>query len=149
MPPPYSADDYDAHGLLRMPLPFWALLLLQARTWLLFVMAGASRQQGSELLSLFYPDTQRFWIGIALGLPAALALILMGYRQRWPRLWAAWRWLLIFTVTLAFAQQILTFWRGESEQPPVDMLLAVLDTLCLFYLLFNARLIAGFHTLRL
>ncbi len=48
------------------------MLILQARTWLLFVMAGASREQGG-LLALFYPDTQRFWYGMLLGLPAALA----------------------------------------------------------------------------
>lgn len=50
---------YDAHGRLRLPLLFWLVLLLQARTWVLFVIAGASREQGTALLNLFYPDTQR------------------------------------------------------------------------------------------
>ena len=53
----FSPDDYDQHGALRLPLGFWAVLILQARTWLLFVMAGVSREQGESLLALFYPDT--------------------------------------------------------------------------------------------
>ncbi|HGW8131866.1 TPA: DUF2919 family protein, partial [Escherichia coli] len=42
---------YDAHGRLRLPLLFWLVLLLQARTWVLFVIAGASREQGTALLN--------------------------------------------------------------------------------------------------
>ncbi|PLL92095.1 hypothetical protein CWN57_28950, partial [Klebsiella pneumoniae] len=41
--------DFDAHGRLRLPLLFWCVLLLQARTWVLFLMAGASRQQGDAI----------------------------------------------------------------------------------------------------
>ena len=54
---------YDAHGRLRLPLLFWLVLLLQARTWVLFVIAGASREQGTALLNLFYPDHDNFWLG--------------------------------------------------------------------------------------
>ncbi|MBS0976232.1 DUF2919 family protein, partial [Serratia rubidaea] len=85
--PVFSPDDYDSHGVLRLPLWFWGVLILQARTWLLFVMAGASRQQGESMLALFYPDTRSFWYGMALGLPAALAFLLSGRRAQWPRLW--------------------------------------------------------------
>ena len=52
---------YDAHGRLRLPLLFWLVLLLQARTWVLFVIAGASREQGTALLNLFYPDHAYSW----------------------------------------------------------------------------------------
>ena len=49
--PGYLPDEYDARGQLRLPFLFWLILLLQARTWLLLVMAGASRQQGNDLLA--------------------------------------------------------------------------------------------------
>ena len=81
--------DFDAHGRLRLPLLFWCVLLLQARTWVLFLMAGASRQQGDAILNLFYPDHERFWLGLLPGVPAVLAFLLSGYRQRLPRLWLA------------------------------------------------------------
>lgn len=61
--------DYDAQGRLRLPFLFWCVLLLQARTWVLFVMAGASRGQGDTLLNLFYPDHDAFWLGLLPGVP--------------------------------------------------------------------------------
>ena len=68
--------DFDAHGRLRLPFLFWCVLLLQARTWVLFLMAGASRQQGDAILNLFYPDHDRFWLGLLPGVPAVLAFLL-------------------------------------------------------------------------
>ena len=92
--------DFDAHGRLRLPLLFWCVLLLQARTWVLFLMAGASRQQGDAILNLFYPDHDRFWLGLLPGVPAVLAFLLSGYRQRLPRAWRAMRWLLVLSQLL-------------------------------------------------
>lgn len=63
-------------GRLRLPLLFWLVLLLQARTWVLFVIAGASREQGTALLNLFYPDHDNFWLGLIPGIPAVLAFLL-------------------------------------------------------------------------
>ncbi len=48
----YLPDEYDAKGQLRLPFLF-GLILLLARTWILLVMAGASPQQGNDLLGLF------------------------------------------------------------------------------------------------
>lgn len=76
---------YDAHGRLRLPLLFWLVLLLQARTWVLFVIAGASREQGTALLNLFYPDHDNFWLGLIHGIPAVLAFLLSGRRATFPR----------------------------------------------------------------
>nr|VUD28209.1 inner membrane protein YfeZ [Raoultella sp. NCTC 9187] len=81
--------DFDAHGRLRLPFLFWCVLLLQARTWVLFIMAGASRQQGDVLLNLFYPDHDNFWLGLLPGIPAVLAFIVSGQRQRFSPLLAA------------------------------------------------------------
>lgn len=104
--PDYSPDEYDARGKLRLPFLFWPILLLQARTWLLLVMAAASRQQGNDLLALFYPDRQAFWVGLALGLPALAGLLLTGYRTRLPRLWQHWRSL------LALSLLVNLLWQG-------------------------------------
>jgi hypothetical protein len=45
---------------------------------------GASRQQGDVLLNLFYPDHDNFWLGLLPGIPAVLAFIVSGQRQRFP-----------------------------------------------------------------
>lgn len=141
---PFLPDDYDHKGQLRLPLAFWLILLLQARTWVLFVMAGASRQQGSDLLALFYPDSDTFWLGLGLGVPAALGLLLTGYRQRWPRLWHAWRWVLCASLLLSLA---LTLWQSGQEgdfSTPALWLPALFDLLAFCWLLFSARLKACF-----
>jgi hypothetical protein len=85
--------DFDAHGRLRLPFLFWCVLLLQARTWVLFLMAGASRQQGDALLNLFYPDHDNFWLGLLPGVPAVLAFISAGIgsaSRLWPRCAGCW-----------------------------------------------------------
>lgn len=140
----YSPDDYDARGQLRLPLGFWAILLLQARTWVLFVMAGASRQQGTSLLALFYPDTHAFWLGLGLGVPAALGLLLTGYRQRAPKLWQAWRWVLMLTLVAMLALQAFTLWQGDDAVSPLVILFTGFDLLALYWLAFNRRLKACF-----
>lgn len=136
----YLPDDYDAKGQLRLPFLFWPILLLLARTWLLLVMAGASRQQGNDLLGLFYPDRQTFWLGLALGAPALIGLLLTGYRARWPRLWQAWRWVLVLSLAINLAWQGMAFVSGDLLASPWPLLLTLFDGLALLWLLVNARL---------
>ena len=78
--------DYDAQGRVRLPFLFWCVLLLQARTWVLFVMAAASRGQGDTLLNLFYPDHDAFWLGLLPGVPAVVAFLCSGRRHVIPPL---------------------------------------------------------------
>jgi len=140
----FSPDYFDANGLLRLPLWFWVVLLLQARTWLIFVMAGVSRQQGGELLQLIYPDNQAFWRGMALGIPAALALIIAGRRQQWPRLWRYWHGVLIVSVLGALGLQMFTLWQSDSGDDLLGSLLALADACALAALLCSTRLRACF-----
>ncbi|WP_158782577.1 DUF2919 domain-containing protein [Pantoea sp. BAV 3049] len=136
----YSPDDYDARGQLKLPVGFWIILLLQARTWVLFVMAGASKQQGATLLALFYPDTRAFWIGLGLGIPATLGLLLTGYRQRLPRLWQAWHWVLCLALVAIVLLQAIMIWLGDDQYSPLVILVTVFDLLGLAYLTMSRRL---------
>lgn len=136
----YSPDDYDAKGQLRLPFLFWLILLLLARTWILLMMAGASRQQGDMLLELFYPDRQTFWLGLVLGTPALAGLLLTGYRQRWPRLWRGWRRGLILSLLLNLLWQGYTLLRGDALETPWPLLLTLFDALALLWLLSGRRL---------
>ena len=135
----YQPDEYDARGQLRLPFLFWLILLLQARTWLLLVMAGASRQQGNDLLALFYPDRQAFWVGLALGLPALAGLLLTGHRTRLPRLWHAWRSVLALSLLINLLWQGWQFTQGDLLSSPLPLLLTLFDLLALLWLQFNRR----------
>ena len=139
-----SAADFDSQGRLRLPFLFWCLLLLQARTWVLFLMAGASRDQGDVLLNLFYPDHSLFWIGLLPGVPAVLAFLLSGRRHVYPRVW---RWL---RPMLIVAQVILLCWQPWlwlSGEPlsGIGLSLFLLDVFALWWLLTNSRLRACFN----
>lgn len=135
----FIPSDFDAHGRLRLPFLFWCVLLLQARTWVLFIMAGASRQQGDVLLNLFYPDHDNFWLGLLPGIPAVLAFIVSGQRQRFPRLWPLMRWLLVLSQALLLVWQPLLWMSGESPSM-LTIGLLLTDLYAFWWLLASRRL---------
>ncbi|POP42207.1 hypothetical protein CHU32_21420 [Superficieibacter electus] len=136
-------SDYDRNGLLKLPFLFWCVLLLQARTWVLFIMAGASRGQGDALLNLFYPDHDNFWWGLLPGVPAVVTFIFSGRRQRFPRFWSALRWVLILAQLCLLFWQPLLWYFGESVSG-TGLALVVLDVYALIWLMTNRRLRACF-----
>ena len=135
--------DYDAQGRVRLPFIFWCVLLLQARTWVLFVMAAASRGQGDTLLNLFYPDHDAFWLGLLPGVPAVVTFLCSGRRQAIPRLWRALRWLLILAQIALLCWQPVLWWYGEPLTG-IGIALVVADIVALLWLLTNPRLRACF-----
>jgi hypothetical protein len=140
----WEASDYNSRGWLRLPPLFWVVLVLQARTWVLLVLAGASRQQGETLLALFYPDRTAFWLGLLAGIPAALAFLLSGRRHRFVRLWRWWRWVLIVAQLALSLWQLWMLAQGEAETVTALALLIV-DLLALWWLLVSHRLRACFE----
>ena len=113
------------------PLPFllWVILLFQARAWLLLVMAGASRQQGDTLLRLFVPDTSTFFVGLAMGLPALLCMVLSGYRQRFPRVWWVCRYVLLASGALLCSWQLSQWSTVALEASPTLLIMTLFDVL--------------------
>lgn len=139
----FPLSAYDAHGRLKLPFLFWCILLLQARTWVLFVMAAASRQQGDTLLNLFYPDHDNFWLGLLPGVPAVVAFLVSGRRFQLPRFWSLMRWALIVAQTaLLFWQPVL--WLQGEPLSGMGLALVILDGFALWWLLANRRLRACF-----
>ncbi|ELW9441319.1 DUF2919 domain-containing protein [Pluralibacter gergoviae] len=139
--------DYDQHGRLRLPVLFWLILLLQARTWVLFAIAAASRQQGDALLALFYPDSDGFWLGLLPGIPAVMAFFLSGRRQQFPRLWRVLRWLLVAAQALLLVWQPALWLAGEPLSA-TGLLLTIADAFALWWLLADGRLRACFSSVQ-
>lgn len=139
----FHPAHYDSHGHLRLPILFWLVLLLQARTWVLFVIAGASREQGTALLNLFYPDHDNFWQGLLPGIPAVLAFLLSGRRNAFPRIWhMLYALLIVAQVVLLCWQPVL--WFNGSPVNGIGLTLVVMDCVALLWLLTNPRLRACF-----
>ncbi|SEQ82698.1 Protein of unknown function [Rosenbergiella nectarea] len=136
-------EDFDIEGEgIAAPLPFllWAILLYQARAWILLVMAGASRQQGDTLLRLFVPETSTFYVGLVMGLPALICMMLSGYRQRFPRGWRVCRVSVIISGALLCAWQLSQWNREALESSPLLLILTLFDLLTEAALLTMGRL---------
>lgn len=78
----YPIDAYDKHGTLKPSKMLWLALTFSAKAWFVFVMAGASREQGAQILTIFYPYRDSLYIGMAMGLPAILLMWLSGQRYK-------------------------------------------------------------------
>lgn len=139
----FLPSDYDHRGRLRLPFLFWLALLLQARTWVLFVIAAASRQQGDVLLALFYPDRDAFWLDLLPGIPAVVAFLLSGRRQQLPRLWSALRPVLVAAQLFLLLWQPAQWVTGEPLSG-IGLVLVVIDAFALWWLLTDVRLRACF-----
>lgn len=139
----FSPGDFDAQGRLRLPFLFWCVLLLQARTWVLFLMAGASRDQGDTLLNLFYPDHNLFWLGLLPGVPAVLAFLASGRRQVYLRTWRLLRPALVVAQIVLLGWQPWLWLSGEPLSG-IGLSLFLLDIFALWWLLTNRRLRACF-----
>lgn len=106
----YELDDYDAHGYLKPSI--WLILgwIFLARAWVVFIVASASRQEGSTILSIVYPTTQGLYIGLAAGLPAILMPWCVHLRDpKRPWLDKAMQYSPILSIVLALLQIIATF----------------------------------------
>lgn len=140
----FSPADFDSYGRLRLPFLLWCVLLLQARTWVLFVMAGASRGQGEALLTLFYPDHNNFWWGLLPGIPAVLTFLFSGRRHFFPRFWRLLHALLIIAQFALLLWQPLLWLDGDAISG-VGLGLLVADIVALGWLLRNPRCRACFQ----
>ena len=86
----YPEHRYDDHGQLRPPLWFWPIALLLTRSVWLFLMAGVTRESGSAILTLFYPDKLTLYISPLTDVPAMLALLACGGTHRQTHSARAW-----------------------------------------------------------
>lgn len=109
--------------------------------------AGASREQGTALLNLFYPDHDNFWLGLIPGIPAVLAFLLSGRRATFPRTWRVLYFLLLLAQVVLLCWQPWLWLNGESVSG-IGLALVVADIVALIWLLTNRRLRACFNEVK-
>lgn len=132
-------DDFDQHGQLALPLLFWLVMLYQARAWLVFIMAAVSHQS-EPLLTLFISERSALYAGLLFGLPALLTLLFSGYRHRFPRVWASWRYLLWLSGAGIVVWQLSQWNQAAFEASPTLLLFTLFDLLTEGWLVVNRRL---------
>lgn len=77
----YPIEHYDKHGFLKAPIWLWLGWFFLAKAWVVFVVAGVSRESGGKLLELIYPIRETLYIGLAMGFPSILMMWLIGFRH--------------------------------------------------------------------
>ncbi|MDD1784165.1 DUF2919 domain-containing protein [Enterovibrio sp. ZSDZ35] len=119
-----SPDYYDKHGNAKPNLMFWLSCIYLAKSWVVFVIAGVSREQGQTLLSLFYPHHDALYIGLGIGFPAVALMLMAGNIHRYPpfleKIWRKGKGILvgafvcdlILQIKHLIAQQWAFHWSG-------------------------------------
>ncbi|MCG3721580.1 DUF2919 domain-containing protein [Vibrio cincinnatiensis] len=106
----YSFEHYDSHGYLKASLWLWLGWLFLARAWVVFVVAGVSRENGPTILRFIYPDTQMLYLGLVAGIPSLLLMWLIHLRhiKRWyVWIWVGWgRTLTLLTLAVQWLQTL-------------------------------------------
>ncbi len=77
----YSLEQYDKHGFLKAPLWLWLGWLFLAKAWVIFILAGASRENGAQILDIIYPDHALFYLDLGMGLPSLALMWAIGLRS--------------------------------------------------------------------
>ncbi|WP_171360072.1 DUF2919 domain-containing protein [Vibrio pectenicida] len=77
----YSLEQYDKHGFLKAPLWLWLGWLFLAKAWVIFTLAGASRENGGQILDIIYPDHNLFYLDLLMGVPSLVLMWAIGLRS--------------------------------------------------------------------
>lgn len=95
----YNFKYYTDQGDLKSP---WFLLYIQlflARTWIILVFSVISRENGTQLLNLFYPDKMHFYLGLVIGAIPLIIFFIAGRRFK-QKNWAVKCWPYCFILLL-------------------------------------------------
>lgn len=106
----YGIEQYDQHGILKTPIWLWLGWAFLTRAWVVFIVAGASRQEGSQILEYVYPNHTMLYFGLIMGLPIVVGMWLVGLRKadsdRVNRCVGYLRWISILVVALQLAHTV-------------------------------------------
>ncbi|WP_229333450.1 DUF2919 domain-containing protein [Glaciecola sp. MH2013] len=73
---------YDDNGRIKPPLLLMFALIFFARSVVVFIASLSFRQDGSLLLSIFYPDKYQFYLTLLGSLLSVSVLFLIGFREK-------------------------------------------------------------------
>lgn len=77
----YALKNYTEQGDLKPPQLFTFILLFLARTWAVLVVSVISRESGTQILHIFYPDKAHFYLGLILGTLPLIVFFISGRRH--------------------------------------------------------------------
>ena len=131
---------YDDAGRVKPAAALYFCIVFLSRSLLILIGSVSVRENGDQLLALFYPEKQYLYISLSIAFPAFLALLLLGFREK---IWNANRcWmfscikpLLIFSVLADLSLHIMS---ANVEHWQFSWLIAItllLDSLVFYFLI--------------
>jgi hypothetical protein len=73
---------YDDAGRVKPAVAVYLCIAVLSRSLLILIGSVSVRENGEQLLALFYPEKQYLYVSLAIALPAFLALLLLGFREK-------------------------------------------------------------------
>ena len=130
---------YDDAGRVKPSMALYVCIAFLSRSLLILVGSVSVRENGEQLLAMFYPEKQYLYISLAIALPAFLGLLLLGFREK---IWHADRcWmfscikpLLIFSVLADVSLHIMLASIGHWQFSWVIAVTLLIDFLIFYFL---------------
>jgi hypothetical protein len=130
---------YDDSGRVKPAVALYLCIAFLSRSLMILIGSVSVRENGDQLLALFYPEKQYLYISLAIAFPAFLALLLLGFREK---IWEADRcWmfscikpLLLFSVLADLGLHILLANIGHWQFSWLIAFTLLLDSLTFYFL---------------
>lgn len=131
---------YDDAGRVKPAAALYFCIVFLSRSLLILVGSVSVRENGDQLLALFYPEKQYLYISLTIAFPAFLALLILGFREK---IWQADRsWmfscvkpLLIFSVLADLSLHIISASVDDWQFSWLIALTLLLDSLVFYFLI--------------
>lgn len=131
---------YDEAGRVKPAIALYFCIAFLSRSLLVLIGSVSVRENGEQLLALFYPDKQYLYISLGIALPAFATLLILGFREK---IWNSERcWifsyikpLLFLSVLADLALHIMLASMNHWQFSWVIAFTLILDSLFFYFLL--------------
>lgn len=131
---------YDDAGRVKPAAALYVCIAFLSRSLLILIGSVSVRENGEQLLALFYPEKQYLYISLVIAFPAFLALLLLGFREKVWQADTCWMFscikpLLIFSVLADLGLHVML---ANIEYWQFSWVIAVtllLDSLIFYFLI--------------
>ena len=131
---------YDDAGRVKPAMFLYCCIMILSRSLLILIGSVSVRNNGDQLLTLFYPDKQYLYISLGIAFPAFLTLLILGFREK---IWHAnkcWIFccikpLLFFSVVADFGLHLMLASKGHWQFSWVIAVTLLLDSLVFYFFL--------------
>ena len=131
---------YDEAGRVKPAVALYICIAFLCRSLLVLIGSVSVRENGEQLLALFYPDKHYLYISLAIAFPSFITLLLLGFREKIWNVGRCWMFsyikpLLIFSVIADFGLHIMLASIKYWQFSWVIAFTLILDSLFFYFLL--------------